>query len=139
MFWRKFCSGLNSQCSWTQHISSFCRSCLRYILFPFTLCTLNVPIVISVAFSSLLGLSLKMVLIIIILRFLNIFILAIHYLITAKFFPFIYSMLLCFFMELVYLICIAALPDRCGVRFCSIRMPFLINFSLGWILFVVLF
>jgi hypothetical protein len=40
-------------------VSSLCRSCLRYILFPFTLCTLNVPIVISVAFSSLLGLSLK--------------------------------------------------------------------------------
>jgi hypothetical protein len=40
-------------------INGLCRSCLRYILFPFTLCTLNVPIVISVAFSSLLGLSLK--------------------------------------------------------------------------------
>jgi hypothetical protein len=48
--------------------------------------------------------------IIIILRFLIIFILVIHYLITAKFFPFIYSMLLYFFMGLVYLICIAAFP-----------------------------
>ena len=98
-----------------------------------------VPIVISVAFSSLLGLSLK-----------NDF----DYYYSAipdyfypcyplsnhsKFFPFIYSMLLYFFMGLVYLICIAALPDRCGVRFCSVKMPFLINFSLGWIFFVVLF